>query len=382
VKILFCSVNPLQMELGAAKVILEVGHEMRKLGWSIEFASDKDICPDIDLWSGHKKLAKFSESLKVYLQKNAARFDVVDYDHVYLPFPRQIFPAQTLFVARSVLLAQHFDQIPLPIFKGLLPLISKVIKGPYRSYLTRTTIAMANRTCSQADLINVSNLDDKTELERRGFSTAKIIVVPFGFTETGLQLFQAQRFVAPAQPRIAFVGTFDVRKGGSEFPDILQQVKAQIPDVKFRLLGARYRQKAEVLKYFPRHLHENLEVITNFTPTELPQLLSECSLGIFPSHIEGFGFGVLEMLAACLPVFAYRAPGPTMILPNEYLVERGDFSGLASNIAAMLTDKDRLQTARRWAYSRARDFRWSAFAQQTIDCYLSALKKKRFPDAG
>ena len=41
------------------------------------------------------------------------------------------------------------------------------------------------------------------------------------------------------------------------------------------------------------------------------------SAGAFPSHCEGFPFGVLEMLAAGLPVVAYRAPGAPMMIGGQ-----------------------------------------------------------------
>ena len=74
------------------------------------------------------------------------------------------------------------------------------------------------------------------------------------------------------------------------------------------------------MNYFPKKLRGYIEVIPQFHPDELPILLSSCSLGIFPSYLEGFAFGVLEMLAAALPVIAYDTPGAPMMVPEQYLV--------------------------------------------------------------
>ena len=51
-----------------------------------------------------------------------------------------------------------------------------------------------------------------------------------------------------------------------------------------------------------------------FAVRDLPSLIADCVMGIFPSHVEGFGLALLEQLAAGLPTVAYNVPGPRQIL--------------------------------------------------------------------
>ena len=53
---------------------------------------------------------------------------------------------------------------------------------------------------------------------------------------------------------------------------------------------------------------------------------------MFPSRVESFGYGVLEMLAAAVPVVAYDAPGPHVLLPPEYRVQVGAVRELADRV--------------------------------------------------
>jgi glycosyltransferase involved in cell wall biosynthesis len=178
---------------------------------------------------------------------------------------------------------------------------------------------------------------------------------------------------------VAFVGTFDLRKGAREFPEIVRQVGKVIPDVRFKLLGVKGQLETaeQVRNAFPISLQGGLQIYPVFPADELPRLLADCSIGMFPSHIEGFGFGVLEMLAAGMPVIAYDAPGPPMMLPAEWLVRRGDASGLAAKLLAMLQNPAALIEARLAARAIAGRFTWANAARLTDDAYRQGIIKRR-----
>jgi glycosyltransferase involved in cell wall biosynthesis len=228
-------------------------------------------------------------------------------------------------------------------------------------------IWQSSRTMREADLVNVNNDYDRTELASRGFDLRKLVVVPLGLSKERLENL-ALGSEAPAVPRIAFVGSFEPRKGSVDFPEFVRRMNEALPGCRFRLLGTIH-SAANVLRHFPQNLAGLVEVVPMFEPEALPGLLRDCSAGVFPSYVEGFGFGVLEMLAASLPVFAYDAPGPPMMLPAEYLVPRGAVRELASRLASLVSNPTRLELARKWARRRAEDFTWESAARITSDVY-------------
>ena len=72
---------------------------------------------------------------------------------------------------------------------------------------------------------------------------------------------------------------------------------------------------------------------------DLPALLADCSVGIFPSYVEGFGLAVLEQLAAGIPTVAFDAPGPRQILRDnggELLTSPGCADAIADRAAEIL----------------------------------------------
>lgn len=382
-KILFCSPGPLVKHLGAPKVIVELVEEMRTLGWMCDAVGPNEIRsaqePPISHADGRRFLHRYSLDLRRYLSQHAGEYDVVDYDHVYLPYPRQEFDSKPLFVARSVLLAHHLETIPIPQPRSIRKWIGRVVKGQMRRSARQEMVQAATRTIEQADLVNVSNAEDKAELIRRGIAGDKIVVLPFGLSDARRTLFDRVSSDVPAQLMVAFVGTFDYRKGAREFPTLVRSVVAAVPEARFRLLGTQgmFKTEQEILRHFPSQLRSRIEVLPRFAPEELPDLLAACSLGVFPSHMEGFPFGVLEMLAASLPVIAYDAPGPPMMLPAPYLVPRGDVDAMSEKVVALLRDERKLRDARQWAKQQAEPFRWKMVARETSEAYRNAAEARR-----
>jgi glycosyltransferase involved in cell wall biosynthesis len=381
-KILLCNPALPSKELGAPKVLIELAEELEKLSWTVRIINPTDISTDIASYTGVPYQHCYAESLRKYLHQHAADYNVIDYNHVHLPYPRSEFSQETLFVARSALLAHHLETFPIPSSTSLKAKVSNLLKGASRQAKLQSFIRDATLTIQEADLVNVNNDDSKTELVKRGISSEKISVIPLGISRTRRSLFDAVPSVPPQQPIVSFIGTFDWRKGATDFPIIMRHILAAIPDVRFRLLGTKgmpmFQTEQQVLAYFPVGLRDKIEVIPRFPSEELPTLLAPCSIGIFPSYLEGFGLGILEMLSASIPVIAYDVPGPRMMLPSEYLVPRGDIKGMSNKVINLLQSTEKLKSARLWAKQQSQKFCWQQIAQITSDTYLHFLELKHF----
>jgi glycosyltransferase involved in cell wall biosynthesis len=370
-RILLVSDGHLKKELGASKVVIELAEELERLGWRCQLSS----LPDLVASHPGEGDARHT-ALRTFLRQHAAEYDVVDYGHSHLPYPRTEFSPSTLFVARSVLLAYHFVHIKVPVYKTLKARVYDLLYGVrdrarYRDYLRRT-----DRTLAEADLINVSNDDDSRALVRNGLPPEKIVILPYGLSREMRRAFDHVSGASPGTPTVAFVGTFDSRKGATDLPQIVRQVLEAVPNVRFRFFGT-FKSEVDVLARFPRSSRERIGVVPGYSPLELPQMLAECSVGIFPSYVEGFGFGVLEMLAAGLPVIAYDAPGPPMMLRPEYLVKPGDATALARKVVELLASPSTLTAARSWAKERSQQFLWSEIARRTSDVYWERWEQKQ-----
>jgi glycosyltransferase involved in cell wall biosynthesis len=367
-RILLISDTHLSKELGASKVVMELADELTSIGWDCHLSSLPEL-----IQKGYVSSDRGSADLRSYLREHASAYDVVDYGHSHLPYLRSEFPATTLFVARSVLLVHHFDDISIPNYPTWKARVYSLIFNLRNRVRFKKTLARTNITVAQADLVNVPNDDDRDTLIRHGISGNKIVVLPYGLSQARWSIFDSMSTALPPAPMVAFVGTFDGRKGAADFPKIVRLIAKKNPGVRFRLLGT-YKSSEEVLARFPNSLRPRIEVIAKYASDDLPNLLASCSVGIFPSYIEGFGFGVLEMLAAGLPVIAYNVPGPPMMLTERYLVNRGDTLAMSNRVTDLLKSDSDLIAARAWAKKVTKQFLWSNIARETSDVYLENWK--------
>jgi glycosyltransferase involved in cell wall biosynthesis len=365
-RILMISPNPLDLKLGASKVTIELAAALNDLpGVRCELIGPDTVGAtrpfDRQGWT------TFSHAQRDYLRTHAAQFDVVDYDHEHLPFDRSEFDARPLFVARSVLLVHYLERITFPVPLTARTMVSRLLHGARRARFQQARIADATRTVHQADLVNVSNDDDRRELVRRGVAASKIAVIPFGMSAARRREFDAVPEEPPNAPVVAFVGSFDFRKGAADFPDIFARIRSGAPDTRLALFGTtgHFRDAAAVRAIFPRHLRPHVSIHPRFEPGDLPTLLSECS------------FGVLEMLAAAIPVVAYDAPGPPSMLAPDRLVPPGDTRAMADKVVALLRNREALARARHDARLASAPFDWNAIARRTVDVYASRLNAGR-----
>ncbi len=376
-RILLCSYTFLSREYGAARVLLELADGLTKVGCTCTVVGPEEMAAALPT-SVPKSPSEYAQLLRSFLRRRAAEFDVVDYPYDSLPFPRSDFAVRTLFVARSVLLAHHFAGLRIPEAILLRQRIKRFVTGALRRQRQafEHQIESAGLTLANADLVNVANEDDQTVLAAAGVDPQKIAVVAYGLNDEEKRTLETLNERPPAIPKVCFLGSFDDRKGGADLPLLLAEVRRQIPGCQLRLIGTYgfHTTREKVLACFPRELRSAVEVIPRFRRDELPGWLEGCSVGVFPSYVEGFGLAVLEMMMAGMPVVAYRSPGPPMMLPDTCLTPRGDVAAMAARVLGWLGDEPGRQRAAAEARQRARDFSWDAVATETAAVYRRASR--------
>jgi glycosyltransferase involved in cell wall biosynthesis len=373
-KILFVSAPALDARFGGAKPFLELAEQFEALGWQPELVSLAEEVP------GHGSQVRVGRArfLRDLIVSRGDAYDVVDFDHEYLPFERATFPREALLVARSVLLCQRVAVSSFPQHLSTRRIVGRVLRDSARRAGRREGENFAQATVLNADLVNVSNDDDVEFLVQAGVARGKVVVLPFGMSASRLSEFGR---VSPegGPTRVAFVGTFDWRKGAADMPRIVEGVLRSAPAARFRLIGTSgmFSTAAAVQRHFPRELRRCVEVVPTYDPSELPALLADCTVGFFPSYLEGFPFAVLEMLAASLPVVAYDVPGPRMMLDSSNLVAPGVVDAMATRIVSLARDPIALARERLRARRRAEQFRWEDIAAATAALYEQRLASFR-----
>ncbi len=113
-----------------------------------------------------------------------------------------------------------------------------------------------------------------------------------------------------------------------------------------------------------------IAVLGKVTEEEKWDLLSRASCFAHPSHYEGFGFPVLEAMAAGVPVVCSNSSSlPEVAGEAAMLNDPNDIKGFASKISQALMDQKTADDLRTKGRARAAKFGWERTARRTLEVY-------------
>jgi len=189
------------------------------------------------------------------------------------------------------------------------------------------------------------------------------------------------------RPFFLFVGTLEPRKNLERLLAAYEQFLASeaalrhnpndIPDLV--LVGGKGWKDSGLREKIDR-LHESGKlVVKDYCDTDqLWQLYGTAQALLFPSLHEGFGFPILEAMAAGLPVLtanrgAMREVGGTSVLAVDPL----DVSAMAGQMGRLAWDEPLRKKLQEAGDSWARKWTWSRTADLTTSVYLGLLQGRQ-----
>lgn len=380
-------------DLGGPRAQLELGEELAARGDHVEKFSYEDAFPQgaparpgtagrlLDFLRANRS---FAARAREHVRAHGHRFDVIDANQTDLPFPKRDLGFRGLLVARSVGLIPAYEEFerwarqrwPEPVSTQELAreLAHRALTWP--GYQRR--LRDVERSFRHADLINVSNQDDLAAVSGKMGYGGKVVFFPFGLSEARREAFRQARAGAGerlAACTVAFIGAWNPRKGSRDWPEIVHRTRERVPGARFLFLGTG-QGREYVLRGFRPEDRTAVEVIPRYGSEELPGLLARATVGAFPGYLEGFGFSVLEKLAAGLPTIAYDAPGARESRPA--MVPPGDTAAFAGRLAEILTlTPERYEAASDDALATAARLSWREIAEGTRDIYMRRLEEVR-----
>jgi glycosyltransferase involved in cell wall biosynthesis len=377
-----CCHLPLKLNLGGAKVYIEAAEVYRRSGHQVSLVGINEIVGENEPYMDQEwRVEHYPAALRSFILQKVKEYDVIEFESIYLPFA---IPKTThcLLVARSILLDLHFLEIKIPHFPGIRALAGLILKSFKRKSALKKRVNMSLASIAQADFVNVPNPSDKDILIKYGVNADKIIVHPYGIFQDTLDRFSL--IMPPKENKkkliIAFIGTFDNRKGAVEFPIIIRKILERYEHVEFKLMGVigMFPSAGSIHRYIGEDLKNRIRIHEKYSPEELPNLLSECTLGIFPSYIESFGFGVLEMMAMKLPVVGYNSPGINNLLLSELIVQPGDLNALFKIMDKIILDEAFRKVCIEECSLRVKNFTYENQENFSLQNYRKSLSSRSF----
>jgi glycogen(starch) synthase len=219
---------------------------------------------------------------------------------------------------------------------------------------------------------------------RWGLDPSRLAHVPYVF-DPPVELLTVP--ASTSTGRVTYVGRLEARKGVIELAEAMKLVLARAPDLKFRLVGRSLPHPVtgeDLGVYMRRQLAafaNAVEFVDGVPHSEIPRLLGETDICVFPSVWEALGFVCLEAMAAGRGVIASGGSGMAEIIDDGRsgkLVRPRDPRGLANAILEMVADP----AGRIAMGEKARTNARQAYTSQVIGplqeaSYIRAIKRGR-----
>lgn len=202
-----------------------------------------------------------------------------------------------------------------------------------------------------AKIVCSSSYARKTLVEN-GVPPDKIHIIPLG---VDLETFTPaqERGVRPF--RFIYVGNISVQKG---VPLLLEAWRRLAPsNAELWLVGSISRRATRLIPHLP-----GLRILGRVPGADIPYLMRQCDVFVFPSYFEGFGLVLLQAMACGLPVITTaNTAGPDLIAAEGkggWIVPAGQMEPLAAAMAHCLAESTDIPAIGREARAIAEGFSW------------------------
>jgi glycosyltransferase involved in cell wall biosynthesis len=233
-------------------------------------------------------------------------------------------------------------------------------------------------------IIGLTDQEIRDNLERQIGEPHQFVNIPSGID---LKWFESSKREAgnikaslglsPSARLIGSVGRLEPVKGHVYLLDAFATLAPRFPDLYLALVGdgellPELRSRAENAGLTERVLFLGWR-------EDVPSLLQAFDLFVFPSLSEGMGRGLVEAMAAGVPIVATKAASiPEVLAEGEagYLVEPASAASLAAGIETLLLDPELQSRLVKVGRDRAQDYSVEAMLQKIGAVYQDVLGNK------
>jgi glycosyltransferase involved in cell wall biosynthesis len=145
---------------------------------------------------------------------------------------------------------------------------------------------------------------------------------------------------------LAFLGRLEPMKAVDLFPEMLSLLKPDFPTLRFLMTGEG-SLKNQILDEFAKEKVSGMVDYLGVVQTDqVPKLINQSRVFIYPSREEPFGLSILEAMACGVPVVTTNVFGPSEIITNNVdglVVPPENVRELVNAVGSLLTSEN-LQT--------------------------------------
>ena len=322
----------MQRELGSLSQLSNVS--FRRID---EFAPEEadivHICDPMSIQRG------FDSPMRVF--KNGRRFSATFYD---------LIPLHLYFKAWSEALRRHY-----------LLRLEQLVRGG------ATFLAISEYT--GRDLIRQARIS----AERVKVVMAGLNSTPPPTAATAVTAAQTLERLGICKPYFLHVGALDPHKNFETSAAAFRACRQEM-DARLVVVGQKTGELARHAAHCAASGQRDIIFTGYLLREELDLLYQEAVALLFMSRFEGFGFPVLEAMAAGCPVIASRATSiPEVAGDAAILLEPGDMQGVRRAMQYLMVQPEYAETLRRSGRQQAAKFTWEKTAAKTVAVWEGML---------
>ena len=180
--------------------------------------------------------------------------------------------------------------------------------------------------------------------EIRNISKERLVFIPHGLPVEAFNQVYKQRQINNKNLRLGYVGRLSHHdKGCLHLPELVANLAANDINFTLDIVGSGADEDKLKQKMSPFLKKDNIRFLGRKPNNEIPGLLKEIDVFLMPSHFEGFGFSLVEAMAAgCVPI-ASRISGVTDWIIKDnltgYVVDKGNMKQMADYITKLYNDQ-------------------------------------------
>jgi glycosyltransferase involved in cell wall biosynthesis len=211
--------------------------------------------------------------------------------------------------------------------------------------------ALAKYICRHADVVRCLYQAAADHVMSLDVSPSRVVTIP---SRCDTSLFSPDRFPPrhKGSSKLLYVGSLVLRKGLHFLLVALSDIVRCFPATRLTIVGSGPQQAELEAMVHARKLEDHIEFLGRIPHDQVPLLMHEADLFVFPSLSEATPRVVMEAMAMTLPVVATRVGGiPEMIEDGVTgrLVQPGSAPELADTITWIFRHPEWIKTVARRA---------------------------------
>jgi glycosyltransferase involved in cell wall biosynthesis len=302
-RILIVTHAPLLPEFGAAQMAINLGQAFKELGHEVILWSPHPIPQEIKQWN---RSSYMQEKLISYLETQDP-FNVIDCPPIFI----------TKSIKKdSIVVSRHVQPDLLYILSSLNIDCDTNWKG-FLNFPVRLFISLSQATSIICGWFIADHIFCLGTVELRwmikwfpfltGKLTAYFNAISENEQESLKKIREVRNIERLSHVRFLWIGRWVRHKGVRELESFISSWLLDRPQDSFTIAGCGdYKLCKSLLKLKKM---EQVSIVPSFSRAMLLKLLENHDIGLFSSHVEGWGLSLNEMLESGMPIFATSTGG-------------------------------------------------------------------------